>query len=598
MKDAPDISPPHVSSEALVPDSFPDALDGFPADLLMLQSALAIAAPEPAGVIDGQARLVWANEAMQVLLGAGCHPGSALDKLLAPGPSEAAVRLSQLFAGDDQATLELDCHPLGPLTEVRLRVTFAPLPDRQGMRAVYLRDITEMQKQAAALARAEQASEHIALHDPLTGLPNRRGLLRQLGELMRRAEEEHRRIGVCMIDLDGFRLLNETRGHPAGDEVLTHCADHLRRLAEPGQVLARMGGDVFVLISPSVADIGAFDAKARRVRDALSREVMLASGPWRLSARLGLAFAEPGETDPATLLTHTEIALADAKSSPGGDVGLFSPTVGQRFSDRTRVALEMRSGLDRGEFIPVFQPQIRLSDFQLEGFEALVRWQHPERGLLEPCYFLPAAEELRLEGEIDAMMIERSLDGLVAIRNAGHEVPRMSLNFSARSIRDPQRIDQLGWALDKRELTPSDVVVEVLESTMIADGSDPAARNIDRLARSGYRVELDDFGTGYAALSNVARLNIHALKIDRSLIQLMLGHHPSAAVVGSIIALARQIGISVIAEGVETAPEVEELTRLGCDLGQGYWFSRPLELAQVLIWLERRERLGQRRLAG
>lgn len=563
---------------------------------------LADSTREPAVLVDASGRVVWANRAFRGLSGydAGCCEGQSLVSLLGFEDGDACRMLERALAAEAASELDLAVGGGEGAGGRWLDIAVGACDAAHPLRPVHLRDVTAARRQADALARAEALCEHTALHDPLTGLPNRRGLLRHLGEIMRRAEEEHRRIGICLIDLDRFRVLNETRGHQAGDEMLVECAERLRRLAEPGQTLARIGSDLFAMVAPGLADVGAFDAKARRLRNALSCDVTLAGGPWRLSARMGLAVAEPGETDPATLLTHAEVALADAKASPDGDVGLFSPTVGQRFADRSRLADEIRLGLERAQFQPFFQPQVRLADGRLEGFEALVRWHHPERGLLEPCHFLEAAEKLGLEMAIDTAMIEGALDGLVAMRAAGHAVDRISINLSARSMRDADRVDLLGWALERRDLAPQDVVVEVVESTLIVDSADPAAINIDRLAREGFRVELDDFGTGYSALSNVARLNIHALKIDRSLIQLMLGHQASAVVVNAIVALARQIGIAVIAEGVETEAEAEALTRLGCDLGQGYWFSRPLALDQALLWLDRQRRVegGARRLAG
>ncbi|MEL6219237.1 MAG: bifunctional diguanylate cyclase/phosphodiesterase [Pseudomonadota bacterium] len=558
-------------------------------------------APNAVALLDAKGGVLWANRAFYTLSDGVCRPDTDfhLTDLLVP-VAEPGQPLWAALAKPGGCAFDVETHAHNMSASRLLKLTLGPLVE--AIRPAYLRDMSDQRQREEALKRAEGLLEHTAVHDPLTGLPNRRGLLRQLGDLMRRAEDEHRRIGVCLIDIDQFRMLNESRGHEAGDELLIEFSERLRRLSDPDQVLARIGGDLFAVVSPEMTDVGVLDVRARRMRSALAREVALASGRWSPNARMGLAIAEPGETDPATLLMHAEVALADAKGTPDGDVGLFSQAAGQRFADRSRLAEELCRGIDEGQFAAHFQPQIRLEDGRLAGFEALVRWHHPERGILEPCYFLEAAEQLGLESTIDALMIDLALDALLEMRDAGHDVPRISINFSARSMRDPERVDLLAFAVEKRGLQPSDVVVEVLESTMIVDATDPAASNIDRLARSGFRVELDDFGTGYAALSNVARLNIHALKIDRSLVQLMLGHQVSAVVVSAIIALAKQIGISVIAEGIEDVAEVRELSRLGCDLGQGYWFSRPLPLNLALTYLARHQRSSEsarpHRLAG
>ncbi|MEM9144596.1 MAG: bifunctional diguanylate cyclase/phosphodiesterase [Pseudomonadota bacterium] len=556
---------------------------------------LAFEFSEPVALIDRRGQLRWSNAPFRAALGPEVD-GVTLETALASRRPLDQTGLRKAVAQSQPSRIEVYLQREDKARTVD--VALGALDTETGLRSVFLHDVTATRQTAEAIARAEARCDQQNLHDPLSGLFNRRGLLRQLSDAMRKAEETRSNIGLCLVDLDRFRMLNETRGYEVGDELLVECADRLRRLAEPGQILARIGGDLFALVATEVKDLDAFHAKAVRMRDALGHEVSLREGRWAMSVRLGLAFAAPEEIDPATLLIHAEAALADAKSTPGGDIGLFSPATGQRYADRSRLSEEIRAAVEQGEFVACFQPQVELASGRVAGFEALVRWKHPERGLLEPFYFLDIADQLGLESAIDAAMLEQALDGLVTMRAAGHTVPRVAINFSARTMREGDRVDYLLWALEQRDLAPKDVVVEVHESTLITDDDDPAVQTIDRLARSGVRVELDDFGTGYAALSNVARLNIQALKIDRSLVSLMLGHQASAAVVSVIIALAKQIGLLVIAEGIESADEADELARLGCHTGQGYWYSRPLPLEHALTWLERSRRSGARRMIG
>ncbi|WP_285675121.1 putative bifunctional diguanylate cyclase/phosphodiesterase, partial [Paralimibaculum aggregatum] len=455
----------------------------------------------------------------------------------------------------------------------------------------------------AALARAEARCERQARHDPLTGLANRAELRSRIAAALAAGAAAGRGTGLCLIDLEHFQELNETRGQEVGDALLCRTAALLRGRLPADHLPARVDGDSFAVLAPEQTGVEAVHGLARELGAALGRPVLLEGTAWASAASIGVAWAAPGEPSATRLIGEAEAALRDVKAHRRGGVGLYSPAIGKPFADRARIAAELRRAAAEGQFVAHFQPQLRLGDGGLLGFEALVRWDHPEKGVLEPCYFLEIAADAGLMEAIDSAMLERALDGLVRMRATGHAVPRVSLNLSAVALRDPGRVDRILWAVDRRDLVPADLAVELLETVRIVGDADPAVACIDRLARLGFGTELDDFGTGYACLANLSRLNVSALKIDRSLVRQMRagggeGESQGREIVRAIIALAGRLGVSVLAEGIERAEETALLRELGCGLGQGFAFGRPMPLPAVLDWLAARSPEAPRRASA
>lgn len=564
-------------------------------DLRAIAAALD-AMRDAALMVDSSGRLLWANRALWALTGIAPDIGlgkQAADVLAGPTASaELRAKVLQSLIGSDAIEIPVK---RADGSDAWLRVRRADgAPVRTSgapLSLVVAADVTEQRAAALALHQAHARFDHQARHDPLTGLPNRAYLVELASTALVEAADADKdaRVGLCMIDLEHFKELNDTLGHTAGDVLLREAAELMRRNLSPGQSLARVGGDSFCVLCPELYDTETLGTLARALLDAITRPMTLDGRAWNASASIGIACAEPGERDAEHLLGNAEIALVDVKANNRGGVGLFSPAIGKQFADRARISEELRHAVAADAFVPYFQPQIFLDTDELAGFETLVRWRHPAKGVLEPCYFLETAGEIGLLPAIDTTMLDKALDGLVALRAAGHHVPRISINLSATSLREADRVELFEWAVDRRGLATSDVVVELLETTLITDADDPAIQNIDRLAAAGFGVELDDFGTGYACLSNLARLKIHALKIDRSLIHPMTAQRASAAIVRAIITLADQLGMNVLAEGIERPEEASALREFGCKLGQGFAFGRPMPLEEVQGWLAARE---------
>ncbi|MGF1444876.1 MAG: putative bifunctional diguanylate cyclase/phosphodiesterase [Pikeienuella sp.] len=529
--------------------------------------------------VDEADRVVWASRALGELLGGVRGRGHGWPPL--------AVLLRELNGGVDVALpVSGEAVVLTGLAARRLRLRRGErVPG--GLTLVVLEEWTEGRAAAEALDAAHALSNHLARHDPLTGLPNRPHFLANLSRALSDASGEAR-VAVCLLDVERFKHVNEAFGQVAGDFALCRLGETLRRELAPDQVAARVGGDGFAVLIPEIYDPNALESLVKRLHAAVTGPIRLDRSRWSPTVSIGAACSEPGKGAAGELMMHAEIALADVKANRRGGTGLFSPVLGKQFADRARISEELRRAVEVDEFEAFFQPQIALETEEIIGFETLVRWRHPSRGLLEPCYFLAIAEDVNLTRAIDTAMLGKALHGLVAMRAAGHRVPRVSVNFSAASLRDPGFVDMVQWAVDGQGLRAEEVVIELLETALAGGPEDPAARTVEQLARAGFPVELDDFGTGYNCLSNLARLNVHAVKIDRSLIQQVVAQRSSAAIVRAIVALAEQLGIAVLAEGIERPEETAALRAFGCRLGQGYAFGRPEPLTRVIDWLARR----------
>ena len=435
-------------------------------------------------------------------------------------------------------------------------------------------------------ARLVDDAQRGALYDPATGLPNRELLTDRIAHALAWASpEEADPIAVIMLDLDRFKVINESVGHAVGDRLLMAVGQRLAGCLRPGDTVARFGGDEFGIILDHVDDVD----EARRIADRLDHELRtpfpLNGREWFISASIGIAIGRPGRTTPGELLREAEIAMVRAKADPAGRQALFEPSMSEQTIERIDLENDLRRAVERDEFRLHYQPLVDLASSSIVGFEALVRWQHPTRGLVPPLAFIPLAEETGLIGSIGRWVLETACRQAYAWRTAGPGgAPLvMSVNLSARQFAQADLVESIAGILDASHLDPGSLELEITES-VVMDQSEIGIRALRRLRDLGVQLVLDDFGTGYSSLAYLKHLPLDTIKIDRSFVA-GLANAADRSIVEAVIALAHGLGIGVVAEGIETEDQRRALQDLGCDLGQGYLFSRPvpaIEAARLL----------------
>jgi len=435
-----------------------------------------------------------------------------------------------------------------------------------------------IERRTLALGRSARNIDRRALHDGLTGLANRRHLVEQLTD-----KDAEMPLAVLHLDLENFRALNASFGRETGDRVLCYVADTLDGLAIMGETVARMEADAFVLATPRRAHPSQLQELAVEVMRTLERRVTIDGHDLALGAVIGIAARGAGEDAIERLLVNAEIACDRARRE-GGSV-YFSAEMSARLAARRQTAQELAQALMRDRIEPYFQPQIEVATGRVVGFEALARWRQPDGSVLSPYFFMDIAQDARLSQRITAAMLAHSLPALVAWRRAGLDIPRIGLNFTLRELRDPGFHDRLLFDLDRVGLTAHDLAIEILESALIRDDTDPALAQVARLSQSGFGIDLDDFGTGHASLSNLQFLTVDRIKIDRSFIRDLHLKPDLRKVTQAMIDLAKSLGITPLAEGIETEDERRIIAELGCEQMQGFAFGRPMSAERVPLWL-------------
>lgn len=427
------------------------------------------------------------------------------------------------------------------------------------------------------LKEANGQLEHMILHDPLTGLPNRRGLVEVLGRAIDRgqATEWH----LFLVGLDDFKSVNDIQGHDYGDALLVAVSRTLQRCVDYDNIVAHVGGDAFVLISGEDPT-----AVTRRINDAFDEPFDIKGRHTPVNASIGHLDVGADPRLPLDIVADAEIALQFAKNAGGNRAVEFTAELRDDLSMLQMLQTDLRTAITSGEIEPWFQPQVTLSDGRLHGVEVLARWRHPTRGLLTPNVFLPAAESAGLMVDLDHAVWKSAMHyaGIWQADKAWR--PVISLNAAPDTISDPNLMERFLLALQRSGLDADQVIVEVLETTLINGKDDIAAINIDSLSECGIALELDDFGTGYASLSKLTQLPLTGIKLDRSLVA-PLPDQAADSVVRAILALAAELGLQVIAEGVEEQAQAKHLTERGCGIGQGYGFARPMPPEAFAKWL-------------
>ena len=476
--------------------------------------------------------------------------------------------------------------------ETSIEESAAPIHDRQGQvtgAVMVFHDVS--------MARALSLKMyHLAQHDGLTDLPNRMLLDDRLAQAITLCHRNQQKLAVLFLDLDRFKHINDTLGHDFGDRVLRNAAQRLLQCVRSSDTVSRQGGDEFVIVLSEIAHSQDAEGCAAKILSALSVPVRIDEHDLYITASIGIATYPDDGNDAETLLKHADLAMYHAKANGFNTFQFFEPGMNARAAERQLLENGLRHAIEREQFVLHYQSKINLATGAIVGVEALVRWCHPERGLILPGQFLAIAEESGLIVPIGRWVMTECCNRARAWRDAGLPPIRMAINISAVELRTKGFVSGVRAMLTQAKLEPSDLELELTE-TFLLQNADSTAAVLEALKDVGVRLALDDFGTGYASLSHLRRFPIDTLKIDRSFVRDIAMDSDDASIVRAVIGMGKSLDMQVVAEGVETSEQFDFLRQQGCPEGQGYYFSEPIVAAEFARNLGRHPS-GQRLSAG
>jgi diguanylate cyclase (GGDEF)-like protein len=443
-------------------------------------------------------------------------------------------------------------------------------------------DVNFMQAIANVLAnaierrRAEERNQHEALHDPLTGLPNRNLFLDRLQHALSVAARRDSSLAVLFLDLDQFKLINDSLGHAAGDELLAAVAPRLEQALRPGDTVARFGGDEFAVLAEDIGNEWAATRIAERIAEALTRPFILRDREHFVSASIGISIADGSET-PDALIRDADSALYRAKDRGRGGYEIFDEVMRSRVIEHVQTENDLRRAIQRQELELHYQPVVRLRDGTVVSMEALLRWNHPERGLIGPPAFIPVAEESHLIVPIGRWVIEEACRQVARWQqfHPDRAPVAVAVNLSARQLADPDLVPHIEGSIKASKIEPSTLWLELTE-TILFDETTLVERTLASLQGLGVRLVLDDFGVGFSSLGYLRRLPLSMIKLDRSFVENIAASANDAAIVRAVSEMARVMSVGVVAEGIETEDQLRIASGLGCDFAQGFYFSEPV----------------------
>jgi diguanylate cyclase (GGDEF)-like protein len=415
---------------------------------------------------------------------------------------------------------------------------------------------------------------HRVLHDPLTDLPNRTLFLDRLELALARLGRHQTSIAVLFIDLDNFKVVNDSLGHGAGDKLLVELGNRLRHAIRPSDTIARFGGDEFVVLCEDIGEARDAVIVGQRIVDATSQPFMLSGREMFVTTSVGVALAIDSDATPETLLRDADVAMYRAKERGPGRVEVFDEALRARIMERLDLENGLRRAVQRGELRVYYQPEVSFSEDRVVAVEALVRWEHPERGLLEPAQFVQIAEETGLIVEIGEWVLNEACRQVAEWRGAGADLA-VAVNVSSRQLTQPDVVDVVQNALTNSGLPPDALILEIAESAVMRD-PETALATLTLVKDLGVKIAIDDFGVGFSSLAQLKEmLPLHALKVDRSFISGLADDDRNSAIVAAVVVMATTLGVTAIAQGVETEEQVAQARALGCDVSQGFFFTAP-----------------------
>jgi diguanylate cyclase (GGDEF)-like protein len=436
-------------------------------------------------------------------------------------------------------------------------------------------DVTHRQLAAEQYRENERKLFHIAQHDSLTGLPNRLYLHARLPRVLRKAAAGNGLVAVIYLDVDNFKTINDSRGHSAGDRLLRVVAKRLRACVSVQDVVARLGGDEFVIVATLLPDVQAIDNLAGRIQAAMQAPIAIDGESVNVSVSMGIALYPDHGIDMETVLKHADIALYQAKEAGKRCHQIFSAEMNLRVSEAAALEQSLRDALGTSEIYIEYQPVIDLHSGLVASMEALVRWRHPELGIIPPSQFIPLAEQTGMILEIGKQTLSMVLADLRSWLDAGVPIVPVAVNVSAYQLERSDFVTTFANLASQAAVEPRWVCFEITESVMLKE-PERVIRTLGRLRANGSRVLIDDFGTGYSGLSYLNRLPIDTIKIDRAFIRDLSTDPTRLPIVHAVIEMCRTLGLSVVAEGVETLEQLQILTEQGCNYAQGFFLSRPV----------------------
>ncbi len=533
-------------------------------------------------IVGANQHMLQVNRALAQLLGASEAELVQRDfqDFLYPGDVRLLERVLDDLgqAPDETFTVQLRCQRRdGEEVWVALHCSRFEDPGSAGAGVIYqVHDITSRHL-------AEQRLHHIAFHDSLTDLANRACFTDRLAQAVERSRlDSEARFAVLFLDLDRFKVVNDSLGHQAGNELLVQVAHRLRQCVRPMDLVARLGGDEFAVLCDGLDDHEHAHALATRLGTALAQPLAIHGTEIVPGASIGITFGDLGYRTVDEILRDADLAMYEAKAAGRGRVAVFDASMHERIADRLALEADLRHAIGAGKFVAVFQPIFNLSPMRLAGFEALARWEHPTRGPINPAVFIALAEEAgHIEG-VTRWMIDHAVGQLARWRQEFPEHARltMNVNLSSRDLVNPELAGFVERTLAQHGLPPELLTLEITESTLM-NRLQPALVTMHALRALGVHFSIDDFGTGYSSLAYLSTLPIDSLKIDRTFVIGMENGSQNVEIVRTVLQLGHTLGKVVVAEGVETAEQLQRLQRLGVDKGQGYLMSRPLPATRV-----------------
>jgi diguanylate cyclase (GGDEF)-like protein/PAS domain S-box-containing protein len=534
-----------------------------------------MAEASPVGIFrcDRNGRCHYVNRRWREITGLTSAQAAETGWLAAVHPDEqAAVNANWQAATAAAEVFRTECRfrrPQGLTAWVMLQAE--PVFDDRRQLSGFIGSVTDISQRK----RSEEEIRRIAYYDTLTKLPNRAFFIEQLRRTLATAKRSGRRAALLFCDLDNFKDVNDSLGHDKGDLLLQEIAERLSACIRQGDTLSRLGGDEFVLLLPAVkADRDAVMV-ARKIKEQLARPFDLAGHEVYTSPSIGIAFYPDDGDTVSTLLKHADMAMYAAKARGRNRYQFFSEDMHKRAVDRMQLEAGLRQALERREFRIAYQPQYRLETGRLEAVEVLLRWQHPERGLIMPARFIPLAEETGMIQTIGTWLLRAVCEQVKEWLDAGYPDLRAAVNLSSRQFTEPGFVETVRSILTDVGLPARHLELEITESVLMQDAQQ-AVTTLAALRADGISLTIDDFGTGYSSLVYLKDLAVNRLKIDREFVREIDQDERNAAIAAAIIELGRSLGLDIVAEGVETAAQAAVLRRLRCPMAQGFYFSRPL----------------------